>query len=58
MISAHSEASPQDDLEAQFEFAEQQLKSLLTLLDETEGCAIVALHVDQALNALADLGQR
>ena len=35
--------------------AERQLEELLAILDQMEGCTIVALHVDQAINALRDV---
>ncbi len=33
----------------------RQLEELLAILDQTEGCSYVALHVDQALNALRNV---
>ncbi|GAB5489220.1 MAG: hypothetical protein Pars2KO_27900 [Parasphingorhabdus sp.] len=43
-----------DDLDIKVDYAQQKLEELLELLDATEGCEIVALHVDQAINALKD----
>ena len=43
-----------DDRADRLDAAERQLEELLAVLDQTEGCTIVALHVDQAINALRD----
>ncbi len=43
-----------DSLDVKLGVVEQQLEELLVLLDKTAGCEIVALHIDQAINALKD----
>ncbi len=58
MKSGHSKATPDQHVDAKLEMAELHLQSLLAVLDQTEGCAIVALHVDQAINAIAEMRQR
>lgn len=45
-------------LNVDYDCAERQLQELLALFDETAGCEIVALHVDQAINALKEINQR
>ena len=46
-----------DSLDSKLDLVEQQLEELLVLLDKTEGCEIVALHVDQAIHALKSTNQ-
>lgn len=46
-----------DSLDFKLDLVEQQLEELLVLLDKTEGCEIVALHVDQAIHALKSINQ-
>lgn len=47
-----------DEFEVKFDFAQKRLRELLKILDHSDGFEIVALHIDQALNALNDVRER
>lgn len=51
MSSGHAKISD-DSPQLTLDLVEQQLEELLALFDANDGYEIVALHIDQALNAL------
>ena len=57
-VRNHQAKIDEAEFDVKLDFAQQQLEKLLKKFDQSDGYEIVALHVDQALNALKDFKER